>query len=140
MTAVTYIARRSLSAGHFASTEYSLDLQCLRDGLVPKRDVRRNVIEPLSRRGAEILRYDGRREFDVTLAPLTGLALDLVVEFLDSCEEHTFTFDPYGAVGSPAAPFLARLSSDGYTLTRRIPRGTGGVTDWFTVSFSVAQA
>ena len=140
MTAVTYTAQRKLASGHSATTVYSMDLSVTREGLTEKVETLRRTVEPISKKNAEIIRFGNRRTFDMTLAPLTGTQLDLVREFLESCEDATFTFDPYGTVAAPGTTFLARLTSDGYTLQREVMKGTGGSADYFKISFSLAEA
>lgn len=139
MTAVTYTASRSLIGGHSVGVDYSLNLSVLEDGLTERVEVQRRVVEPISKRNAEIIRFGNCRVFDVSLAPLEGSALAAVREFLDSCEDAEFDFDAYGSVASPVAPFVARMGNDGYTLSRSLARGTGGAADYFKISFQVVE-
>lgn len=139
MTAVVYTASRSLISGHTVGGVYSLDLSCdSPGGLEPRREVSRRRIPVISGKASEVLRYYGRMEWQVRLAPLSGAALLAVQEFLDSVEDATFTFDPYGTVAVPVAAVSAEIVSDGYAMQRRAPRGNGGASDYFTIGFTVA--
>lgn len=140
MTSVVYFAKRSLISGHVINTEYSLDLAVDANGMTERVKAIRKVVSPIIEKNAETIRFGNIRSFDVQLAPLAGAPLLAVREFLDSCEEATFTFDPYGSIAVPVAPFSARLASDGYTLSRWMSLGQGGASDYFTVSFQVTEA
>jgi hypothetical protein len=142
MTAVTYQARRSLIAGHSANTSYSLNVRC--ENIAPIRNQTRIVKRPIGGTNAEVIRWAGFNSYQVTVAPLAGDApLAALIEFLDSCEDQSFTFDPYGSVAVPGtnpAPFLAILGPQAYTLERVLQRGQGGANDYFRVSFLVEPA
>lgn len=142
MTAVTYLAKRSLISGHSVAGEYSLNLKCT--DLNPKRVVKRTVKTPLAGVGSEVTRDHAYDEYQVVLAPLAGgTPLAAVREFLDSCEDQSFTFDPYGSIASPGtapAPYTARLKNDGYSLERVLKRRQGGGNDYFRITFEVVPA
>lgn len=142
MTAVTYQARRSLIAGHSINTSYSLNLSA--EAVQPQRQQNRTLVRPIGGSGAEIIYWGGWQTYQVTLAPLAGgTPLGAVIEFLDSCADQAFTFDPYGTVAVPGtnpAPFLAVLGNQAYTVDRAIALGQGGANDLFRVSFLVEPA
>lgn len=142
MTAVTYLAKRSLISGHSVGAEYSLNLKCT--DINPRRTVSRTVKVPLAGVGAEVTRNYAYIEYAVVLAPLAGgTPLASITEFLDSCEDQSFTFDPYGSIATPGtspAPFVARLKGDGYALERVLKRRQGGGNDYFRISFEVLPA
>lgn len=138
MTAVTYIAKRSIISGHVLDGEYSLDLKCT--DLLPRRRVNRVKRVPLAGVGAEVIRNFAFDEYLVVLAPLGGPSLKAVREFLDSVEDASFTFDPYGRVATPGtdpAPFEARIEDDGFGYEPFMRLGTGGGADLHQIRFTV---
>lgn len=140
MTAVTYTATRKISSGHTLSSVYSMDISVLREGMVPKIESVRRVVTAIDKKNAEVIRFGNVTTYDISTAPVTGIDLDRLEEFLQSCEDQVFTFDPYGTVAVPGTTFSARLTSDSYTKTRAAARGQGGANDYFRLSFSVSEA
>jgi hypothetical protein len=142
VAAVTYQARRSLIAGHSINTSYSLNIVC--ENLAPVRNQTRIVKRPIGGTNAEIIRWAGFNAYQVSVAPLAGgTPLGAVIEFLDSCEDQSFTFDAYGTVAVPGtnpAPFTAILGAQSYALERVVQLGQGGANDLFRVSFLVEPA
>jgi len=140
MSSITYTAVRSLVAGHSAGTVYSFDQAMLDTGLTPVREIVRTVAEALDGVHREILRQYGRTRFDCKTAPMDAAGLAQMREFLDSCEEYAFTFDPYGTVATPAAPILATLGSEGYTVATTLRLSGGGQADLYQLEFQVIPA
>lgn len=137
MTAVTYVAKRSLITGHVVGTTYRVPLIC--QDIVQGSIKRETMNESMSGLQETFLYYQ-KKTYDVTLAPLQLGALDLMLEFLDSVAgRETFTFDPYGAVDFTVAPITAYLTSDPYTVSPFTRHGRGGRDDFHVVSFSVRQ-
>jgi hypothetical protein len=141
MTAVTYQARRSLIPGHSANTSYSLDVRCSDIAIV--RNQNRIVKRPIGGTNAEIIRWSGFNSYQVTAVPLAGTPLAALIEFLDSCEDQSFTFDPYGSIATPGTnppPFLAIFGAQAPLIERVKKRRQGGANDYFRVSFLVEPA
>jgi len=137
MTTVVYLAKRSLITGHVAGSTYRFDLSC--QDLVPGREKSETMNQAMSGLQETFL-YFTKQTYDVSLAPLQGASLDLVLEFLDSVSgRETFTFDPYGKVDFPVKPITAVLTSNPYTLTPTVRIGKGGRDDFYGVSFSVRE-
>lgn len=134
MTAVTYIAKRSLIPGHSANTSYSMNLPVV--SLPISRNVSNERQEAIDGT-RETIRFYACEIWDITLAVMYGTAAAQVKEFLDSVEDgETFTFDPYGSANTPVNPMSAEIDSKGYQ-SNRDPRGQGGSTDGFRRSFQV---
>jgi hypothetical protein len=140
MSAISYIATRSLMAGHTASTVYDFDQAMLDTGLAPSREVKRTTLEALDGLHRETLRQWGRTKYDCRTAPMTAAQLAQMVEFLDSCEEATFTFDPYGTVAVPDAPFIASIATEGYAVETVLRMTGGGRADLYSIAFTVIPA
>jgi len=137
VTAVTYVATRSVTGAHVAGNTYSLDLPCL---IATPGDSRQpNVVTNEALSGArETFRFHAIKSYDIQLLPLTGTKLAQVLEFLDSVEAgESFQFDMYGSVATPVAPVAASLETAGYTQTRYQSVGQGGANDYFTMNFKV---
>jgi hypothetical protein len=131
---ITYVARRSLIAGHVAGTEYVLtvDTTAL---------VRTTKAEKVTQRAlggaAETLYFRTDREWSITFAPLRGLQLAALIEFLDSTERgETFRMT---LLGDALPGFICRRTDDAYTLSEFMPLGDPAALDWFQTSCSVIQ-
>lgn len=138
MAFAQYTAKRSLAAGHVASTAYVIALDIAE--ATPGRIVERRRQVSLAGK-VESLYYVGKASWDVTLAPVSLTHASLILEFLESTEDgHTFTFDPYGTVDGPVESMTVVRTDDAYTATRWLQAGANGSTDYVQFAFSVREA
>lgn len=134
MTAVTYVAKRSLVAGHVVNNTYSINIPVVSmpTNRTPSKEVQQSLA--LVR---ETIYFGASETYAVQTAALTPAQVIAVKEFLDSVEDgSTFTFDPYGSVNTPVSPLTAEIDSNGYP-GERISQGRGGADDMFRFSFTV---
>lgn len=134
MTAVTYIAKRSIVAGHVVNNSYSINIPVV--SMPVSRQPKKNMNESLSMVRETI--YHGAAELWEIQTPLLTSSQTLAMkEFLDSVEDGSaFTFDAYGSVNTPVNQVSAEIESTGYPMQRE-PRGQGGSNDYFRFSFTV---
>jgi hypothetical protein len=135
--AVSYIAKRSLVPGHTVGFAYDLDLRAVGCERAPEGD--RIVKWPISGRNPELIRHGGWDTWEVTLVPLRSAPLDAAIEFLESVDDQSFTFDPYGTIAAPGTkpmPFVAVLV-ERYRIQRAARVKQGGGLDWFQLAFRV---
>lgn len=134
MTSVTYVARRSLVAGHTINTSYSLRLHVV--DMPVSRNVNKTKNESLNHT-SETIRLGAYEVYDVELAIADSATAANIKEFLDSVEDgQEFTFDPYGLPNAPHNPLEAEIESTGYN-RQRFKKGQGGANDASKTSFSV---
>ncbi len=135
MTAIRYVASRTIRSDHSAGTQYEVD--------VLTRDLDRQV-KPQAHASQAM---DGTTEgvlekmhvyWHVTTAPLTGAWAQLLQEFLDSTvNSETWELDPYGSAGDSPGDMRAvvREAPAGYRERRRVRKGDGGGSDYFAFTF-----
>jgi len=137
VTAVTYTAQRSLTAGHSQGTVYQLRLPLI--SLERGPVTRRSAASSLSMK-TETLLWARKRRWQATTAVLFPGPLDAVREFLDSViGGELFTFDEYGQPGQPGLEVSVILDGD-YGEQRIIREGDGGQNDGFRFSFAMREA
>jgi len=136
MTAITYTAQRSLSAGHVQGAEYSTSIRLA--SLEHDRDILKNTARALSGR-TETLLIRNKRIWRVTSAILIGGELELMREFLQSVVSgETFSFDEFGYESSPNEPVDVILDGT-YSESRALRQGDGGAKDGFRFSFTCRE-
>lgn len=134
MTAVTYIAKRSIVAGHVVNNSYSINIPVV--SMPVSRQPKKTMNESLSLLRETI--YHGSSEmWNIQTALLTPSQTLSIKEFLDSVEDgSSFTFDAYGNVNTPVNQVTAEIESTGYSMEREA-KGQGGSNDHFRFSFVV---
>lgn len=134
MTAVTYIARRSIIPGHSINVSYSIDLNVI--DMPIDREPNVTVQKTLDGQ-EEAIRFHAAEFYNVVLSVHSAGQIAAIKEFLDSVEaKEIFTFDPYGSANTPVAPISVTMDSNGYQLQRQ-PRGQGGANDDYRTTFRV---
>lgn len=138
MSAVRYTSKRNLRTGHAVDTVFEFTLQ-LRD-LTPSRPPDIDVAESLGG-NRETLRHKSQTKYNCTTVPLLGTDIEDMEEFLSSTEGgETFNFDPVGSAGdSPDQMRPMYLDSRGYTKSRAVKKGDGGLSDFFRFTWRMVE-
>lgn len=130
---VTYIARRSLIAGHIVSDEYVLTIDT--QAISRARKVERVTQRALG--GAtETLYFRADKTWRVVFAPVRGATRDALQEFLDSTESgDTFSMSLFGDV----LPDVAVIREDDGYAWQEVAAGYGWQTDWLQTEITVRE-
>lgn len=137
MTAVTYVAKRSVIAGHSAGTEYGLNLRIAEGGLQVARKVGSTVQRSLSDR-TETLYFYGKATYSLIAIAAGATERAALEEFLHSTEaQEAFAFSPYGTVASPGTTLTARRVEGSYQWERLDNTGATAVEDVMRASFEI---
>lgn len=138
MAAVKYTSKRNLRAGHAVDTEFEFTLK-LRD-LTLSRTPDTDVAKSLGG-NRETLRHKTETKYNCTTIPLLGTDIEDMEEFLSSTEGgEGFDFDPVGAAGdSPDQMRPMYLDTNGYSKTRAVKKGDGGLSDFFRFTWRMVE-
>lgn len=140
MTAVVYVAKRSIIAGHSASQEYGLNLRPTEGGLAPGRKVGAQTQRSISDR-TETLYYFGKNTWSVSVLVMNSTERAALEEFLHSTEAlESFTFSPYGTSASLGTTYAVRRTDGNYQLERMEFSGATPIDDAMRVTFSIEEA
>lgn len=136
MTAFTYTARRSLTGGHVADSDYSIDLSCV--SIDRQKDNRKTEQRALSTKTSTLLWRNSDR-WQITTKAVRGQERLGVLEFLESVVGgEGFTFDEFGTIAQPDNAVAVILEGD-YRETRAVRQGDGGRDDYFRYSFRIRK-
>lgn len=132
----TYIAQRSLIAGHVAGVEYAASFATTATGRT--RDVEKTLQRALGGI-TETLYFRADQRWRITFAPVRGTELAALREMLDSTESGgTFTATVNG--DAVAAVTVIRADS-GYSMSEAISAGNAPLTtDSFVIDIEVQAA
>lgn len=137
MTAVVYVAKRSVIGGHASGGEYTLELRIAEGGLALGRKVGAVTQRSLSDR-TETLYYYGKTKYDITVIVDGSSERAALEEFLHSTEGlEAFTFSPYGTAANLGTTFVARRVDGDYQFERIDNSGATPVEDMMRVSFGI---
>lgn len=138
MAAVTYVARRALAPSHSAGDTFSIAISII-DLAYPDGGDLKEQQQSIS--GDVEIQWLGEvRIWSVTLAPVRYSEAAILFEFLRSTSDgQTFTFDPFGTVGSPVLSMSVVRADEGYTTQPFVREGKGGYTDLVSLGFKVRE-
>jgi hypothetical protein len=130
---ITYVARRSLIAGHVAGTEYTLAI----DSTTRDRSRRTEKVQQKSLSGRiETLWYYGERHWSVAFVPVRGNDVLALQEFLDSTESgESFTMT---LLGETQPPVGVKRVDEGYQWARFMEVGALA-SDWMQTTIEVVE-
>ena len=118
MTAISYVAKRSIQSGHTADTTYSFDIGM---GVINRKNTFYGVKKKTIMRKS-VSHIDAIEEsFALETVPvqINSTAHKNMREFLDSClPTEQFSMDLYGTVSVPDVLKLCELTIDEYVETR----------------------
>lgn len=132
MPVITYVAQRSIKAGHSASTQYQLELEL--QAFPQTTRAKKFTADSLDDTRASYL-YKLAKEYNVITDFLSYASLLAdYVEFIDSVANgETFQIDFTGTIASPGTDVDMVLLSDSWTFTRQ-----GNL--YFTLAFHCREA
>lgn len=142
MSFVRYTAQRSLIVASPSRLGQSYDFTLRLRTLTPGRFVDRK--EQIAKSGQqETILWRGNKTWRATTAAVQmgTTEFNQMEEFLDSVEGgETFELDPHGQTSdSPNQLRNVVITSKGYQEPRRVRRGGGGGSDFFTWSFAMRE-